>query len=96
MPNSVPTDDDSRPKIELRVGLDDQGHLYLYDAVTGRQVARERGVTFSVHKPYWEESDEVHDLTTVDVEVYADPRLCDEDAIEAIRNGTGDWHVDEL
>lgn len=75
MPQDVPTDNDGRPKIVLRINLDDEGHLNLYDAVSGRSVAFQREVMAVVDNPD-------DDLQTVEFSVFADERMIDQEVIE--------------
>lgn len=59
----------------------------MYDAVSGREVAHQRGITVETdHKG--------EDLQTVNVEAYADSRLMDDEALETASKRLGEWHVD--
>jgi len=84
----IPTGEDGKPKILLGVGVDDDGFLYLYDRLTGREVAMMDGISV-------ETSNDDSDIQRVDIGVQTDPRLVDSEAIGKIRNGKGGWTVTE-
>lgn len=64
--------------IRLRLGLTSEGQLYLYDAVTGRPVAHQRGVSVRVVDP-------ADDIQAAVIDVYTDGRLVDPEAKRAIK-----------